>query len=100
MKKLLLVLFLTGCSSYYSTTNDAGVVEHSSLFIEAKAKMIKTMYYPKCVMLCEKHTGDIDCADRCTEDFDKINKVLRRAIKENKVEDFDDMMDSWYGVWD
>lgn len=94
MKKILLALLLVGCASPTHTT-DAGV---DDFVVEAKARIVRDLYYNRCVVLCEKHTYyGIDCPAKCSKDFKEIDKVMRRAIKDNKVKDFDEMMNSWYG---
>lgn len=99
MKNLLLVLLFAGCSAQaYNKQPDAGVPgAKSSVYVENRIKWNYNKYYPLCVKQCFKNTYSNECPDKCDADFKQIKTVLIRAIDEGKEDDFDDVMDSWYG---
>jgi len=98
MKKLLLVLFMAGCAAQASDKQpDAGVNTKSSVYIENRIKWIYAKYYPACVRGCFRNTYSAECPDKCQKDFKQITKALMMSIRDNNEDDFDDMMESWYG---
>lgn len=90
---LLLPFFLFSCASYGAEDLDAGL---KIINIENEVQLMKITYMPKCVRLCYQHTGSRDCFSKCHDDFNIITNVMIKAIKENNLKDFFDMMDSWW----
>lgn len=99
MNNLLLVLFLAGCTAQASDkVPDAGALTpKNNVYVENRIRYVTTKYYPVCVRQCFRNTSSRECPVKCLKDFEQIQKVLIRAIRDNKEDDFDDMMDSWYG---
>lgn len=94
MKKILFFLFLAGCASAQATQQpDAGMSVHA----ENQYKWYYDKYQPACVRHCMGSTGSPDCPEKCDKDFLEIKRVLLRAIRDNREDDFAEMMDSWYG---
>ena len=94
MKKILLVLFLAGCAAEAANkTPDAGVSAHA----ENQYKWYYGKYYPSCVQQCVNYTRSWECPEKCEKDFQQIKKVLIRAIRDNKEDDFAAVMEGWYG---
>lgn len=92
MKKLLFTLFLAGCTAQAANKSlDAGVSVH----FEHQYKYTHDKYYPMCLRHCGSEWDD--CIDKCDKDFEQIKKVLERAIRDHREDDFYQMMDSWYG---
>lgn len=94
MKKILLALLLTSCTRTYNKQPDLG---KSSVYVENRIKWNHNKYFPICVKQCSIHTYDDECSEKCEKDFQQISALLIRAITENKEDDFDDVMDTWYG---
>lgn len=95
MKKLLLALFLTGCTAAAANkAPDAGVY---SVHVENQFKYYHDKYCPICIRHCEANTGSDECPAKCEKDFLKIKEVLARAVRDNREDDFAEMMESWYG---
>lgn len=96
MKKLLFILFLAGCAAQASGPIDAGINTQAdtlgSVHFEHQYKYTYGKYYPMCL----RHCGAGDCIDKCDKDFKQIKKVLERAIRDHREDDFYEMMDSWY----
>ena len=99
MKNLLLVLFLSGCAAEAANkTPDAGAqTPKSSVYIENRSKWVFEKYYPACVRACFRNSYSNECPAKCLKDFKEIDKVLLRAIRDGKEDDFDEMMEGWYG---
>jgi len=101
VKKLLLALFMIGCSTHTAETMDAGTVNvKNNAYVQHKMNLNYIKYYSACVRLCYKYSYRDDCSEKCKSDFSQINKLLIRCINENKEDDFDAVMDSWYGHLD
>lgn len=106
MKKLILLLLMSGCLANASKQPDAGVYAQDAGTIKNDAYMLDKVravmikYYPRCIRLCWKHTQYDGCQDKCRSDFMRIVKVMVKAIKDGKEQDFDEMMDTWYNVSD
>jgi hypothetical protein len=101
MKKVVLALFLAGCSSsvscaYRSSNIDAGITKNE-FYIQDRAKEVYEKYYPVCVRNCYGSSQSEQCPDKCRQDMKQIIKVLVRAINENREQDFNSMMESFYG---
>ena len=86
MKTILLALFLAGCAAEASNKADAGLSVH----VENQWKYIYAKYYP----VCFRRNWD---TDKCNKDFSQIKKVYIRAIRDHQEDDFNEMMDTWYG---
>lgn len=99
MKKFLLVLFLTGCAAEAANKSpDAGAPNpKSSVYVENRFKWVYSKYYPVCVQQCFKYSYSYECPQKCEKDFTEIKKVLTRAVRNNKEDDFDAVMEAWYG---
>jgi hypothetical protein len=99
MKQYLLALFLVGCSAEAANKSpDAGSPStKSSVYVENRFKWVYVKYYPVCVQQCFKDTYSDECPQKCRKDFAEIKKVLTRAVRDNTEDDFDAVMESWYG---
>jgi hypothetical protein len=94
-----ILLLLIGCASKPTITPDAGISQsanNKTMYIQYKAEQVKHKYMLKCVRLCYIHTQSDECYPKCKKDFVQVIKVLTRAINEDKEEDFDAMIDTWY----
>lgn len=99
MKLLLFFIILSGCASNISSNQDAGISNNYAYF-EQRKKALYDNYFHNCVILCYRNSEDVPiekCPLKCKTNFKQIEKVLRRAINDNKEDDFEYIMQSWYG---